>query len=234
MTAGQVVLNVAKGLEQATHLRMSQVLAQEMPQQSEREIATMGGPAIAPELARGLPAALVVAASDIGVARAVQAVMENDFLKVETTQDLCGVEMGATLKNIYAIPLGMCDGLGLGANSKASLVSVALAEMAAIAEALGANQRTLFGLAGLGDLLTSGYSVHGRNRTLGEKMVTGADWREFLCTHTVEGVVACRTLKELADGRNLKAPLLHVLHGVLFQEQPAAETLRRYLREFSL
>jgi len=233
LTPEQAILNVAKGLEEGTHLRMSQVLVQTLPDHLQGRIATMGGPAIAAEMAQGIPTAVVVAAADIGLAEAIRATLENRFFKVETTTDVCGVEQGAALKNVYAIPLGMCDGLGYGTNTKSFLLSVALAEMARISQALGAKPQTLYGLAGLGDLITTGFNPRRRNRTLGEKLITDAHWRRFLETHTVEGVPACRALRELLAAQGLTAPLFEVVYGILFEDKPPAETLRRFIDEFS-
>jgi len=233
LTYPQTLLNVAKGLEERTHLRMSQVLTQELPQGLHGRIASMGGPAIASELVRGSPTAVVVAAADIRLAKEIGGALENEHFKVETTTDLCSVELGATLKNLYAIALGMSDGLGYGANTKAFLVSLALAEMARIGRALGANLDTLFGLAGLGDLLATGYSPHSRNRTLGEKLVTDAGWGEFCASRTVEGVPACRAVRALAQQQGIEAPLLEALYGVLFEGREPAAALLGFLRDFS-
>jgi glycerol-3-phosphate dehydrogenase (NAD(P)+) len=199
-----MVLNVAKGLEVNTNLRMSQVLAQVLPDQA---IATMGGPAIAVELARGKPTALAVAAAQLSLAEEIRRLLENDFLKVESTTDLCGVEMGAALKNVYAIALGVCDGLGL-------------------------QDRTLWTVAGLGDFLTTGYSPHSRNRTLGEKLVADASWRRYLETHTVEGVPACRAVHQLLGPQGIEAPLLEVMHGVLHEGLAPEKSLRQFLTGF--
>ncbi|MBI1884797.1 MAG: NAD(P)H-dependent glycerol-3-phosphate dehydrogenase [Chloroflexi bacterium] len=226
----QAVLNVAKGLEEGSHYRMSQVLAQELPDHLHHSIATMGGPAIAAELAQGLPTAVVVAAPDIAVAAAVRKILENDPFKVQTTTDLCGVEIGATLKNVYAIALGMCDGLGLGVNAKAIVATAAIKEMDAVASALGAEQGSVFGLAGLGDLLTTGYSPHSRNRTLGEKLGSDPSWPRFVETHTVEGVAAARAVRELTKEVRLKAPLLDALYAILHEGAEPGQRFRAFLR----
>ncbi len=230
---GQVLLNVAKGLEGGSHRRMSQVLSQELGEQILRSIGSMGGPAIAIEMARGAPMAVIVAFEDADACRRVQSVLQNEHLKVATSADLCGLELCAALKNVYGIALGICDGLGHGANTKAFLVSVALDEMSSICGALGGQRDTVYGLAGLGDLVTTGYSEHSRNRRLGEELGTGGDWRHFLRTNTVEGVGACRAAKELIEGRELAVHLLETLHEVLFQERPAPEAMRHFFREFS-
>lgn len=233
LRAGQIVLNVAKGLEGGTHRRMSQVLAEELDASFHGAIGSLGGPAIAIEMARGMPMAVVVAMGDTKAARKVQRLLQNEHLKVETSADVCGVELCATLKNVYAIALGMCDGLAYGTNAKAFLASLALEEMATICVELGGERETVYGLAGLGDLLTTGFSEHSRNRTLGDRMGAGGDWRHFLRTNTVEGVGACRAVKELIEGKGLRTHLLDTIHEVLFEERPAAERMRHFFRAFS-
>lgn len=228
----QKLLSLAKGLEEESALRMSQVLVQVLPDYTEDRIAAMGGPVIARELVEGAPTAVVVGAADIALAQAIRKAMENDHFKVEVTADICGVELGATLKNIYAIILGMCDGLGCRTNTKSFLATLAMAEMARLAEALGARRQTIYSLAGLGDLLTTGFSPHSRNRTFGEKLITG-DWHQYLSTHTVEGVPACRAMRKLVQERGLHAPLVDAVYGILFEGEPAAASLQRLLREFS-
>jgi glycerol-3-phosphate dehydrogenase (NAD(P)+) len=227
----QAVLNAGKGLEEGTDKRMSEVLAEELP--PHRGIAAMGGPAIATEFARGVPTAVIVGAAEGALSVEIQAAFQNEFFKVDTTDDVAGVELGASLKNAYAIALGMCDGLGYGANTKAFFASLALDEMAGLCRALGGRESTAYGLAGLGDLLTTGYSAHSRNRTLGEKLCTDPDWQEFVRTNTVEGIAACRAAKELAHRLDVSTPLLHAIYDVLFLDEPPAETMRLFLRDFA-
>ncbi len=224
----QTVLNTAKGLERGTFRRMSQVLADELGPRFQDAIASLGGPAIAIEMARGQPTAVVVGGSAKGAAL-VQAVFQGESCTVETTTDIAGVELCGVLKNVYAIALGMCDGLDYGANTKASLATLALAEMATVCQALGGRSETAYGLAGLGDLLATGYSPHSRNRTLGETLAKGADWREFLRNHPVEGVAAAEALRQLTADRGLRAPLLDGLNSVLSGEVPPAGLLRHLL-----
>jgi glycerol-3-phosphate dehydrogenase (NAD(P)+) len=223
---GTVTVNAAKGLEQGSNLRMSQVLAQELSPPLAEGIATMGGPAIARELARGHPTALVVAAQELALAERVRGFLQNSYVRVAVVTDRTGVEVGAALKNVYAIALGLCDGLRLGANVKAILGAAALREMADIAVALGGQEETIYGLAGLGDFLATAYSPVSRNRTLGEKLGRGQDWRGFLETHTVEGVAAARAFRELTAGLGLRLPLLDAVHALLFEGADPAETLR--------
>ncbi len=229
---GQIVLNVAKGLEAGTHRRMSEVLAEETRGSLGVRIASMGGPAIATEMARGTPMAVIAGSTDEDARLHVQRVLQNEHLKVATTTDVPGLEACATLKNVYAISLGMCDGLGHGTNTKAFLASLALEEMCAIACSLGGARETVYGLAGLGDLLTTGYSEHSRNRTLGELLGKSGDWRHYTSTHTVEGVGACLAVRELATASGLTTPLLETIHGVLYDGQPTAVAVGAFFRQF--
>jgi glycerol-3-phosphate dehydrogenase (NAD(P)+) len=229
---GQLVLNVAKGLEGGTLRRMSETLAAEMPGH-EDYIGSMGGPAIAIELARGVPMAIVLSFPQTSACRTAQAILQNEHLKVETTTDLTGLELCSTLKNVYAIALGMCDGLGYGTNTKAFVATLAIKEMSIIVAALGGRGETVYGLAGLGDLLTTGFSEHSRNRTLGEKMGSAGNWGQFLRSHTVEGVAACRAMHELYEGKGLEVHLLDTLYEILFQERPAPEGMRHFLATFT-
>lgn len=230
---GQLVLNVAKGLEADTYRRMSEILCEELADGCMIFIGSMGGPAIAIEMAKGQPLAVIIAFADADGLHACQGLLQNNHLKVATTQDVTGLELCATLKNVYAISLGIADGVGYGTNMKAFLASVALDEMAAIAKALGGQQATVYGLAGIGDLLTTGFSEHSRNRTLGEKLGADADWQHFLRTNTVEGVTACRAISELVKGEKTAFPLLAMIRSVLFEERPAPAALRQFQEGFS-
>ena len=229
---GQLVLNVGKGLEAGTHKRMSEVIAAELPDGCGGFIGSMGGPAIAIEMARGQPMAIVIGLPGEDERAACQAILQNNHLKVQTTPDVAGLELCSTLKNVYAIALGIADGLQFGTNTKAFLATIALDEMCEIATRLGGQRETVFGLAGLGDLLTTGFSAHSRNRTLGERMGKAADWQGFLRTNTVEGVIACRSIAELA-GDTGRLPLLAMLHDTLFAKAPAPDAMRAFLETFS-
>jgi glycerol-3-phosphate dehydrogenase (NAD(P)+) len=230
----QMIVNVAKGLEAKTHQRMSQVIVRELGEEFRPRTGSLGGPAIAIELARGVPMAVIVGMPDAESGARVQYMLQNEHLKVEKTTDLCGLELCATLKNVYAIALGLCDGLGHGTNTKAFLASLALDEMSDISSLLGGERSTVYGLAGVGDLLTTGYSQHSRNRTLGEKLGKGGDWQEFLRTHTVEGAGACIAIHELiAEKGSVRAHLLETIYEALFEDRPAPEALRHFFREFS-
>lgn len=230
---GQIVLNVAKGLEADTHLRMSEVICDELADDCDPFVGSMAGPAIAIEMARGGPLAVIVGVTDADGGKTIQQLLQNIHLKVETTRDVTGLELCATLKNIYAISLGICDGLGFGTNTKAFFASLALEEMAAIVADLGGDTRTVYGLAGIGDLLTTGFSEHSRNRTLGEKLGSDGDWRHFIETSTVEGYIACQEVSELLENRHLETQLLDTIHAVMYQDRPAGDAIRNFFADFA-
>jgi glycerol-3-phosphate dehydrogenase (NAD(P)+) len=229
---GQLILNVAKGLESGTNRRLTVVIAGELDDR-QATIGAMGGPAIAIEMARGQPTAVIVGYEDEAASRRVQSLLQNEWVKVDTTTDLAGLELCSTLKNVYAIALGICDGMDVGANTKAYVGTVAMDEMGRICAALGGRHATVHGLAGLGDLLTTGYSQHSRNRTLGEKLGSGGEWKRFLTEQTVEGVVACGAIKSLVGDCGLSLPLLDTLDEILCETNSAPDALSKFFRRFS-
>lgn len=229
--SGQVVLNVAKGMYDGR--RMSQVLVDALGDSAATTTGSMGGPAIAIEMAKDIPTAVIISVPDETACRRVQHLLQNDSLKVEATTDVVGLELCATMKNVYAIGLGMCDGLGYGTNTKAFLTNIALGEMSAICTAFGGRAETASGLAGMGDLLTTGFSRHSRNRTLGDRMASGGDWQKFLRTNTVEGVEACKAIKELTHDQALDTPLLDTIYEMLFLERSPEDSVRRFFTEFA-
>ena len=232
LAKSQLVLNVAKGLESGTNRRLSEVIAAALGERHET-IGAMGGPAIAIEMARGMPTAVIVGFADGTASHRVQGLLRNNWVKVDATTDLAGLELCSTLKNVYAIALGVCDGMGLGANTKAFIGTLAMSEMGRICATLGGRHETVHGLAGLGDLLTTGYSQHSRNRTLGEKLGSGTDWQRFLTEKTVEGVVACGAIKQLVAGGPLDLPLLDTLDAVLCERSSAVDAMNEFFRRFS-
>jgi glycerol-3-phosphate dehydrogenase (NAD(P)+) len=231
LAADQLLLNVAKGLESGTNRRLSEVIARALGER-RATIGAMGGPAIAIEMGRGHPTAVIVGYEDAVACQRVQALLHNEWVKVDTTTDICGLEFSSTLKNVYAIALGICDGMGLGANTKAFVATLAMREMAEICEALGGRPETVYGLAGLGDLLTTGYSEHSRNRTLGEKLGAGDDWRTFVKEKTVEGVIACGAIKELIVESGIRPALLETIDSVLCERERASDALGGLFRVF--
>ena len=221
----QLFLSLVKGLEVGTYLRPSQVMSQVLP---GLNCGTLTGPTNAGEVARGLPAAMVMAAmrSEPFVAQ-VQAAVSGPTLRLYTSDDLAGAEFGASLKNIYAIAAGFCDGLKLGDNAKASLITRALTEMVRVGESLGAVKETFYGLSGFGDLVATCHGSWSRNREFGEKIGAGQSVDELLAHRktVVEGHQSAEALHGLCRQRGIDAPILAEVYAILYERKRPADAL---------
>ena len=213
----QIVVNVAKGLEQSTGKRMLEVLAEELPHPSEHLVCLVG-PSHAEEVARGMPTTVVVTGHDEHVLRTVQGLFTTDSFRVYTNTDALGVELAVALKNVIAIAAGVCDGLGFGDNSRGALLTRGLAEMTRLGVALGARAETFAGLAGLGDLVTTATSRHSRNRNLGEAIGRGRSLEAALAElgQVAEGVRTTRAALDLARAHGVEMPITSEVHEILF------------------
>lgn len=216
---GSTVVCAAKGLEENTLLRMSQVLQQELPQPFHKSIAVISGPNHAEEVSRGTPTATVVASLNRETALQVQEALTLPSFRVYTNSDLAGVELGGALKNIIALGAGIVDGLGLGDNTKAALVTRGLVEMARLGTALGARARTFTGLSGLGDLYVTCSSEHSRNRSVGMQLGKGKTLGEILSgmKMVAEGVATTRAARTLARNLGVEMPIAGEIYQVLFE-----------------
>ena len=225
-TAPRLVISLAKGLELGTHLRPSQVIAEAF---SPEIAASLTGPTNAAEVARGLPAAMVLAVAEVGsTAQEVQAALSGPTLRVYTSDDLAGVEFGGCLKNVYAIAAGCSDGLKLGDNTRAALLTRALAEMVRVGVKLGARAETFYGLSGFGDLVATCHGAWSRNREFGEQIGRGRAVGELLKDRksVVEGYKTTQSFHELCLQRGIDAPILAETHAILFEGKQPAEALR--------
>ncbi|HXQ81623.1 MAG TPA: NAD(P)H-dependent glycerol-3-phosphate dehydrogenase [Opitutaceae bacterium] len=223
--APRLIVSLAKGLELGSHMRPSQAVAEALP---GAVVGALSGPTNAAEFARGLPAAMVLAATaEASVAAEVQAAISGPTLRVYTTDDLPGVEFGACLKNIYAIAAGCCDGLGLGDNAKAALITRAVAEMVRVGVALGARRETFYGLSGFGDLVATCHGLWSRNREFGQKIGEGRHIPELLAGRrtVVEGYETTRSLAGLCAERRIDAPILVEVNAILFQGRRPADAI---------
>jgi glycerol-3-phosphate dehydrogenase (NAD(P)+) len=219
-----MAVSLCKGLDQTTLLRPTELMAQAF---GAIPVATLSGPSNAAEVARGLPTALVLAAErDDETLRTVQAAVSGPTLRAYTSSDLAGVEIGGTLKNVYAVGAGLCDGLKLGDNAKAAVLSRALQEMMRLGVALGGRAETFLGLGGVGDLMATAHGSWSRNRTLGEQIAKDPQATLAALAHrreAVEGHRATETLTRLAKQRGVQAPILFCLHEILYHGlDPAA------------
>lgn len=213
---GTTLVSLIKGIEAVTGLRMSQVMGEVTGIPAAR-IVVVSGPNLAPEIAREHPAATVVACVDEDAGRCFQAATANRYFRPYTNRDVIGCELGGAVKNIIAILVGMAEGMGFGANTRASIITRGLAETRRLGVALGADPMTFSGLAGLGDLVATCGSPLSRNRTFGEELGRGRPLEVVLgkTGRLVEGVATSRAVLELADRVNVEMPIAdHVVRAV--------------------
>jgi glycerol-3-phosphate dehydrogenase (NAD(P)+) len=226
------VVSLAKGLEVGTHLRPSEVIAATLP---AARTASLTGPTNALGVARGDPSAMVLASAMIDrAAEEIQAAISGRTLRVYTSDDLAGVEFGGCLKNIYAIAAGCCDGLRLGDNTKAALLTRALAEMVRVGVALGARSETFYGLSGFGDLVATCYGGWSRNREFGQQIGEGRPVAELIANRktVVEGYKTTEAFASLCSARKIDAPILREMHAILVEgKKPAAALAALMTRE---
>ncbi len=217
---GQRLLNISKGLEEGTLLRLSEVYKQEIPQSV---IAVMSGPSHAEEVSRGLPTTNVTAAENTETARFIQDVFMDKTFRVYTSDDITGIELGGALKNVIALCAGISDGLGYGDNTKAALMTRGLAEIRRLGKAMGANPETFMGLSGVGDLIVTCTSMHSRNRRAGILLGEGKSLAETLKTvhMTVEGVNTSKAAYDLAKKYNVEMPIVNEAYSILFEGKNA-------------
>ena len=215
--AGVPIVSVAKGIENQTLFRPTQIVKDVIGR--GRGLAALSGPNIAAELARYLPATAVAAADDAELARRVQSVFSTQWFRVYTNSDVIGTELAGATKNVIAIAAGILDGLAAGNNAKAALVTRGLVEITRLGVAMGAQESTFQGLAGLGDLITTCVSPEGRNRTVGEQIGKGRKLRDILesMDSVAEGVPTTRSVRELSIRHKVEMPITEAVHSVLFE-----------------
>ena len=216
LAPGVPILSVVKGIEEGTHLRMSQVVAEEAP---GRPIAALSGPNLAREIAAGKPAGSVVASEDADLATDLAAILSSDRFRVYTNPDLVGVELCGALKNVMALAAGMVDGLGFGDSAKAGIITRGLAEMTRLGVAAGAHPLTFAGLAGVGDLIATCMSPLSRNRRAGELIASGVPWTEAQgrLSGVAEGVATVTGAIELATDHGVELPIAEQVRAVVFE-----------------
>lgn len=213
-----ILVNVGKGFEEDTSLRLSEVIQSEFP---KNNVVILSGPSHAEEIARGVPTTIVAACKNRDAAEYIQDLMMNTNLRVYVHDDIIGVEIGGALKNIIAVCAGICDGLGLGDNTKAALMTRGLAEMARLGVAMGAQTETFAGLTGMGDLIVTCMSMHSRNRRCGIFIGQGLSSQEAISRvgMTVEGCAATKTAYELSKKYNVDMPITTEIYNVLYKDK---------------
>ena len=220
---GAIIVSAAKGIEQQTLQRMSQVVRGEL---GSARIGVLSGPSIASQVAKAEPGSIVIAARDARTARAAQRILMGPRLRVYTSRDVIGVELGGALKNPIAIGAGVCDGLGLGANAKAALITRGIVEMARLGVAMDAQAQTFWGLSGLGDLITT--CLDGRNRWLGEQLGRGRSLRAIMrgTPMVIEGIVTARAAVALGRKYHVELPIIEQVNAILFRNRDPRNALQ--------
>ena len=222
---GQIIVNVAKGIEEATLYTMTQIIEDEI---NNATVAVLSGPSHAEEVGRGIPTTIVVGAKDKDVAEKVQEVFMSPVFRVYTSPDVLGIEIGAALKNVIALAAGIADGLGYGDNTKAALITRGMAEITRLGVAMGAKMETLYGLSGIGDLIVTCASMHSRNRRAGILIGQGKTADEAMkeVKMVVEGVYSAKAAKKLSDKYEIDMPIVTKVNEILFDNLPAADCVK--------
>tara|TARA_X000001036_G_scaffold439559_1_gene491141 strand:- start:2003 stop:3004 length:1002 start_codon:yes stop_codon:yes gene_type:complete len=216
---------VAKGIEIGTNLLPTQIIEDVIG--GGHAMCVLSGPTIATELVRRQPAAMVASSTDEAVAKQVQDLFDVPWLRIYTHGDPFGVELAGALKNVIAIAAGICDGMELGDNAKSAMLSRGLAEISRLGVSLGAQLETFFGIAGVGDLATTCFSPHGRNRTCGERLGKGEDLQTITETmgSVVEGVATTKAVHALAKEQGIEMPIANAMYNVLYEKLSMKEAI---------
>ncbi|MFO1041294.1 MAG: NAD(P)H-dependent glycerol-3-phosphate dehydrogenase [Planctomycetaceae bacterium] len=216
------VISVIKGIENETFLRPSEIINDVL---GNNGVVALSGPSHAEEVARRLPATVVAASGDLGLARQVQRMFNTQRFRVYTNLDLIGVELAGALKNVIAIAAGISDGLGYGDNAKSALMTRGLVEIMRFGVRFGAEAATFSGLAGMGDLITTCVSGYGRNRRVGERLGRGESLAQILegMEAVAEGVTTARSVFEISEQEGIETPIISEVYRVLFEKKSAAD-----------
>lgn len=225
---GQIIVCVAKGIEEDTLMTISDVVEQEI---ACADVAVMCGPSHAEEVGIGLPTTVVAGARSRETAEKIQDLFMNEVFRVYTSPDMLGMELGGSLKNVIALAAGMADGLGYGDNTKAALITRGIAEISGLAVAMGAHLETLSGLTGIGDLIVTCESKHSRNRRAG--MLIGQGYTMEQATQEVkmivEGIYSAKAALSLAKKYEVELPIIEEVNKVLFEDKPAKEAVKELM-----
>lgn len=221
----QIIVNVAKGIEENTLMTLSDIIEEEVPQ---AQVAVLSGPSHAEEVGRGIPTTIVVGAKKKETAEFLQNLFMNDVFRVYTSSDVLGIELGGALKNVVALAAGVADGLGYGDNTKAALITRGINEIGRLALAMGANFETICGLTGIGDLIVTCASMHSRNRRAGILIGQGKSMQEAMdeVKMVVEGVYSAKAAMGLAKKYDVQLPIIEQVNLVLFEGKKAADAVK--------
>jgi glycerol-3-phosphate dehydrogenase (NAD(P)+) len=222
-----IIVNLAKGIENDTLCRMSEVLREELSSNLYDKIATLSGPSHAEEVAVKIPTTVVVAGFKEEIAKRIQQAFMHPYFRIYTNSDIIGVELGGSLKNVIAVAAGICDGMGLGDNSRGALITRGLAEIIRLGEKLGAKRETFAGLSGLGDLVTTCISKYSRNRFVGERIARGKTLSQVLkeMTMVAEGVKTTKSAYQLSLRHKVEMPITEQVYKVLFADKQPQQAI---------
>ena len=222
---GQIIVNVAKGIEEDSLMVLSQVIEEELPQ---ADVAVLSGPSHAEEVSRFLPTTCVVGAHSRETAETVQKVFMSQVFRVYTSPDMIGIELGAALKNVIALAAGIADGLGYGDNTKAALITRGIAEISRLGTAMGGKPQTFAGLSGIGDLIVTCASMHSRNRRAGILIGKGYSMEAAMkeVKMVVEGVYSAKAARTLSHKYQVPMPIVEQVNEVLFEGKPAGDAVQ--------
>jgi len=222
-----IIVSASKGLEQETLLTVSQVLKETLPKAAHKNLAVLSGPSFAREVSQKLPTAVCAASNKIAVAEKVQRVFNTSYFRVYTNKDMVGVELGGALKNVIAIAAGISDGLKLGMNARAALITRGLAEISRLGIAMGAEPATFAGLSGLGDLVLTCTGELSRNRSVGFMIGQGRKLSEILAEMKMvaEGVKTAKAAYELSRKHDVDMPITEEVYNVLYKDKPARDAV---------
>lgn len=225
---GQIIVNVAKGVEENTLMTLSQIIEEELP---NANVCVLSGPSHAEEVGRGLPTTVVVASKEQKTAEMLQDTFMNDFFRVYTSSDILGIELGAALKNVVALAAGIADGLGYGDNAKAALITRGIVEIGRLGMAMGGEFETFCGLTGIGDLIVTCASMHSRNRKAGILIGQGKSYDEAMAEvkMVVEGVYSAKAAMGLSKKYGVDLPIIEQVNKILFDNKPAKEAMRNLM-----
>ena len=225
---GQIIVNVAKGVEEKTLMTLSEIIEEEIP---AAEVAVLSGPSHAEEVGRGLPTTVVVGAKYRKTAEYLQGVFMNEVFRVYTSSDMLGIELGGALKNVIALAAGIADGLGCGDNTKAALITRGIAEITRLGLLMGGKAETFSGLTGIGDLIVTCASMHSRNRRAGILIGQGKSMEEAMAEvkQVVEGVYSAKAASGLARKYEIEMPIVDKVNEVLFEGLPAKQAMRELM-----
>lgn len=228
LTKSQLIVNVAKGIEETTLMTLSEQIEEELP---EAEVAVLSGPSHAEEVGRGIPTTVVVGAKKKETAEYLQNIFMNQVFRVYTSPDIMGIELGGSLKNVIALAAGIADGLGYGDNTKAALITRGIAEMTRLGVKMGGKMETFAGLTGMGDLIVTCASMHSRNRRAGILIGQGKTMQEAMdeVQMVVEGVYSAKAGLKLAKKYDISMPIVAEVNAVLFDGKPAKEAVNELM-----